>query len=248
MHPKTSVEAITRICSARADGVEVRGKDLCRDLMGRLSFTEYFHLLLTGREPTEDQRFFLDLLLVAIAEHGMMPTVQAARMTLAADPGFAAGRACRRSSRLRPGDARHGRTRAAGCCWRPQAQGCLPGRAQRPRRLRLVQAFATRAARFRASAIPVHRPTDPRAERILELADARQVSGPQCRHGAAASRCGRQGLGKAAGDERLDADRRGAARPRLSALPMVKAIPLLARTRGNSRPPRRRTGESRSAS
>jgi hypothetical protein len=25
--------------------------------MGRLSFTEYLHLLLTGREPTDDQRF-----------------------------------------------------------------------------------------------------------------------------------------------------------------------------------------------
>ena len=55
--------------------------------MGRLSFTEYFHLLLTGREPTAEQRFFLDLLLVAIAEHGMMPTNVASRMTLAADPG-----------------------------------------------------------------------------------------------------------------------------------------------------------------
>src|SRR5215208_1876114 len=54
--------------------------------MGRLSFTEYFHLLLTGDEATEEQRFFLDLLLVAIAEHGMMPTNVAARMTLSADP------------------------------------------------------------------------------------------------------------------------------------------------------------------
>ena len=54
--------------------------------MGRLSFTEYFHLLLTGQEPSEDQRFFLDVLLAAIAEHGMMPTNVAARMTLAADP------------------------------------------------------------------------------------------------------------------------------------------------------------------
>src|SRR2546430_4194323 len=54
--------------------------------MGRLSFTEYFHLLLTGAEPSEDERFFLDLLLVAIAEHGMMPSNVAARMTLAADP------------------------------------------------------------------------------------------------------------------------------------------------------------------
>ena len=78
--------AVSRISQAYPDRVEVRGRDLTGDLMGRLTFTEYFHLLLTGREPTEDQRFFLDLLLVSIAEHGMMPTNVAARMTLAADP------------------------------------------------------------------------------------------------------------------------------------------------------------------
>src|SRR3954463_4434096 len=77
---------VSHISQAYADRVEVRGRDLTGDLMGRLSFTEYFHLLLTGDEPTDDQRFFLDLLLVAIAEHGMMPTNVAARMTLAADP------------------------------------------------------------------------------------------------------------------------------------------------------------------
>jgi len=58
---------ITHISQAYPDRVEVRGRDLCGDLMGRVSFTEYFHLLLTGREPTDDQRFFLDDLLVAIA-------------------------------------------------------------------------------------------------------------------------------------------------------------------------------------
>src|SRR6188768_2673610 len=79
-------EPFTHISQAYPDRVEVRGRDLCSDLMGRLSFTEYFHLLLTGREPTEEERFFLDLLLVAIAEHGLMPTNVAARMTLAADP------------------------------------------------------------------------------------------------------------------------------------------------------------------
>ena len=77
---------VSSISRAFPDRVEVRGRDLTGDLMGRLSFTEYFHLLLTGDEPTEEQRFFLDLLLVAIAEHGMMPTNVAARMTLAADP------------------------------------------------------------------------------------------------------------------------------------------------------------------
>src|SRR3954465_5727969 len=77
---------VSHICQAYPDRVEVRGRDLTGDVMGRLGFTAYFHLLLTGREPTEDQRYFLDLLLVAIAEHGTMPTNVAARMTLAADP------------------------------------------------------------------------------------------------------------------------------------------------------------------
>ena len=80
-------DPVSHICQAYPDRVEVRGHDLCGDLMGRVGFTAYFHLLLTGREPSEDERFFLDLLLVAIAEHGMMPTNVAARMTLAADPG-----------------------------------------------------------------------------------------------------------------------------------------------------------------
>jgi citrate synthase len=77
----------TSIGQAYPDRVEIRGRDLSGDLMGRLGFTEFFHFLLTGREPSDDERFFLDLLLVAIAEHGMMPTNVAARMTLAADPG-----------------------------------------------------------------------------------------------------------------------------------------------------------------
>jgi citrate synthase len=84
-------EPVTRISRASPDRIEVRGRDLADDLMGRLSFTEYFHLLLTGREPSEDERFFLDLLLVSIAEHGLMPSNVAARMTLAADPGSLQG-------------------------------------------------------------------------------------------------------------------------------------------------------------
>ena len=82
---------VSHISQAYPDRVEVRGRDLCGELMGRLSFTEYFHLLLTGASRPRTQRFFLDLLLVAIAEHGMMPTNVAARMTLAADPGSLQG-------------------------------------------------------------------------------------------------------------------------------------------------------------
>ena len=50
---------VTGISQAYRDRVEVRGRDLTGDLMGRLTFSEYVHLLLTGDEPTDDQRFFL---------------------------------------------------------------------------------------------------------------------------------------------------------------------------------------------
>ena len=49
---RTPREPVTHISQAYRDSVEVRGRDLAGDLMGRLTFTEYFHLLLTGDEPT----------------------------------------------------------------------------------------------------------------------------------------------------------------------------------------------------
>jgi citrate synthase len=133
--------------------------------MGRLSFTAYFHLLLTGQEPTDDQRFFLDLLLVAIAEHGLMPSNVAARMTLAADP-----------------DSLHGAVAAgilgAGPVILGTSEECarlLTGGGDPAAVVRKLRAAGGKVPGF---GHPVHKPLDPRAERILELADARGVSGP----------------------------------------------------------------------
>jgi citrate synthase len=167
---------VTRISQAYPDRVEVRGFDLCGDLMGRLSFTEYFHLLLTGVEPTGDQRYFLDLLLVAIAEHGMMPTNIAARMTLAADPDSLQGAVA--AGILGCGPVLLG---TAELCAHllEEAQGTVEGGAA-PDVVALDLARAIQAAGGKLPGFghPVHGPLDPRAERILELADARAVSGP----------------------------------------------------------------------
>ena len=159
---------VSSIAHAFADRVEVRGRDLTGDLMGRLSFTEYFHLLLTGREPTDDQRYFLDLLLVAIAEHGLMPTNVAARMTLAADPGSLQGAVA--AGILGAGPVVLGTSEE---CARLLAAAVAAER--EPGELaRELQAAGSRVPGF---GHPVHRPVDPRAERILELADERGVSG-----------------------------------------------------------------------
>ena len=74
------------ICTSDAESIIVRGRDLCRDLIGKIDFTSYFWLLVTGVEPNETQRFLADAVLAAIAEHGLVPSVVAARMTYAAAP------------------------------------------------------------------------------------------------------------------------------------------------------------------
>ncbi len=216
--------SVSHISQAYPDRVEVRGRDLTGDLMGRLTFTEYFHLLLTGDEPTEEQREFLDLLLVAIAEHGMMPTNVAARMTLAADPGALQGAVA--AGILGAGPVLLGTSEECA-----KLLGAALARGGDPHAAGAAAAAEIRAAGGRVPGFghPVHTPLDPRAERILELADARGVAGPH----VAMARAIRDGVAAAWG------------RPLTMNVSMpiaavlldlgfdartVKAIPILART------------------
>jgi citrate synthase len=221
--------AVSHISQAHPDRVEVRGRDLTGDLMGRLSFTEYFHLLLTGEEPTEEQRFFLDLLLVAIAEHGMMPTNVAARMTLAADPGSLQGAVA--AGILGCGPVILGT--AADCARMLEEAQARVASGGKPAAVAAEAARAVRAggARLPGFGHPVHRPLDPRAERIVELADEHGVSGPHlelARHfrDAAAEAWGRpltMNVSMPIAAVMLDLGFASAT---------VKAVPILARTAG----------------
>jgi citrate synthase len=166
---------LTGISQAYPDRVEVRGRDLTGDLMGRLTFTEHFHLLLTGREPTEEQRFFLDLLLVAIAEHGLMPTNVAARVTLAADPDALQGAVA--AGILGAGSVVLGSSQE---CARLLVQGAARVDAgEEPTEVAsdIVRAIHQSDGKVPGFGHPLHRPVDPRAERILALADEHSVSG-----------------------------------------------------------------------
>ncbi len=74
------------ICGSNSQTIVVRGHDLVDELVGRISFTDHVWLLVAGALPSEAQRRVLDATLVAIAEHGLVPSVVASRMTLAAAP------------------------------------------------------------------------------------------------------------------------------------------------------------------
>jgi citrate synthase len=167
---------VSHIGQAYPDRVEVRGRDLTGDLMGRLSFTEYFHLLLTGREPSEEERYFLDLLLVAIAEHGMMPTNVAARMTLAADPDSLQGAVA--AGILGAGPVILGTAEECARLLVAGQEGVAAGEAPEAVAETMAREIHDSGGLMPGFGHPVHRPVDPRAERILELAYERGLSGP----------------------------------------------------------------------
>ncbi len=168
--------ARTSICTSYPDRIEVRGRDLCGELMGRLSFTEYFYLLVTGRLPTADQTFFLDTLLVAIAEHGLTPTAQAARMTYDADPN--ALQAAVAAGILGCGTVLVGTSEL---CAKVliEARGRVEAGEDADAVLAsIASSYRQNRKPFPGFGHPVHKPVDPRTVRIFALAGERGIAGP----------------------------------------------------------------------
>ena len=208
----------TRICQAFPDRVEVRGRDLTGDADG----PAHLHRVLppAAHRPRADRgaAFFLDLLLVSIAEHGMMPTNVAARMTLAADPESLQGAVA--AGILGAGPVVLGTSEE---CAR------LLARDGDPREI--VREIHAAGGKVPGFGHPVHTPLDPRAERILELADERGVSGAN----VARARAFREAVAEEWGRPLT----MNVAMPIAAVLldlgfasDVVKAVPILARTAG----------------
>ena len=157
----------TAISTSNAETILVRGRDLCGELLGRVSFTDHVWLLVTGELPSAAQRRVLDATLVAIAEHGLVPSVQAARMTLSAAPESLQGAVA--AGLLGCGSVILGATEYAGTMLRDGIEAGKDG--------------ATIAGEYRAArrplpgfGHPLHKDGDPRTVRLLALSDELGVS------------------------------------------------------------------------
>ena len=164
----------TAICTSDEHTIVVRGRDLSKELIGKVSFVEHFFLLLNGRMPSAGELAVVNATLVAIAEHGLVPSVAASRMTLAAAPEALQGAVA--AGILGCGSVILGAADAAG---------------------RLFNAIVTRAANdplesaarsvlgeMRAARQPVpgyghplHKKQDPRAARLLTVATEAGTAG-----------------------------------------------------------------------
>lgn len=220
-------EPVTRMSQAFPDRVEVRGRDLTGGLMGGLTFTQYVLLLLTGDEPTDEQTYVLDLVLVALAEHGMMPTNVAARMTLAAAPDSLQGAVA--AGILGAGTVVLGTSAACAELLEEMQRRVVGGEPPDVVAVDAARTMHDAGAKVPGFGHPMHKPLDPRAERIFELADERGMAGPhialaQALRGAVAEAWGKPltlNVSMAIAAVMLDTGFTHAA---------VRAVPILART------------------
>jgi citrate synthase len=161
-------ETRSAISTSNEEKILVRGRDLTSELIGNISFTDHFWLLLTGDYATAAQRRVLDATLVAIAEHGLVPSVQVARMTLAAAPEALQGAVA--AGILGCGSVILGSSETAGRFLASIA-------AEKARGVGIEKAATDVVLNYRSSKRPIpgfghplHKGFDPRARRLFQVA------------------------------------------------------------------------------
>jgi citrate synthase len=71
----------TSVGTSDADSITVMGRDLSSELLGQVTFTQLAFLLVQRRMPSPEETRLFDAVLISLADHGLTPTVLAARLT-----------------------------------------------------------------------------------------------------------------------------------------------------------------------
>ncbi len=166
--------AHTRIATSDATSVHVGGLDLVNALIGEASYTEMLYFLSCGRMPTAGEARVLDACLVTLMEHGLTPSALIARLMIDSVP-------------QEPQVAIAGGLLAIGSVFAGTTEQCAEllvelARREDPGSAEAIRKAVSRFAEAR-QAVPgfghgAHRPDDPRALKLLEVAE---------RHGFATS-------------------------------------------------------------
>jgi citrate synthase len=164
------------ISTSDAATIVVRGRDLTGELMGGIGFTEHFWLLVTGALPTAAQRRMLDATLVGIAEHGLVPSVQASRLTLAAAPEALQGAVA--AGILGCGTVILGAAEAAGQLLAEIRRRQDGGAGAQEAVVAVLREYRAARRAIPGYGHPLHTDYDPRARRLLEIAAECGSAGP----------------------------------------------------------------------
>lgn len=158
-----------------ATSVTVRGQDLAEDVMGELDFGGTVLLLLTGEVPTDGERRLANAMLDSLMVHGMTAHAVAARLTYRSDPSLQGAVA---SGLLGVGSNFVGSMKeCAAVLQAVEAASDADAAASDA-----VDTYREAGDPFPGIGHRFHEPVDPRAQRLLELAEEEGISGPHADH------------------------------------------------------------------
>jgi citrate synthase len=169
----------TSIATSTADDVFIRGKSLCKELIGHLTFTEMIVFQALGRRPTAAATRAVDACLVTLLEHGLTPSALATRLVYTSAPE--AMQAAVAAGLLAVGSLFVGTSEGCGRLLQrivdAAAAGTGAARALDGEARRIAEEHRQARAPVPGFGHPVHKPDDPRSIRLLALAREVGVAG-----------------------------------------------------------------------
>jgi citrate synthase len=158
----------SEICSATADRITVRGLDLTTDILGHLDIGQMAFLDILGRLPTKEEDIVFNSLVVAMVEHGLVPSVLAARLTyLGAPDSFQAAVAAGLSGL---GSVFVGSIEGAARMLQEGVKQLDAGIAIEVLAAEIVAKFKAEKRAIPGLGHPIHKEADPRTARLLAIA------------------------------------------------------------------------------
>ena len=161
--------------SSSADRIVVRGHDLVKDLIGKVSLGDMAFLELKGRLPSRQESVVFNSLAVTLVEHGMTPSAIAARLTYYGAPESLQGAVA--AGLLGIGDRFGGSVEDAARI----VQEALAGAGSSPDLAALAREIVAthkeRKAQIAGLGHPIHKPIDPRTPKLFAIAAENGFSG-----------------------------------------------------------------------
>jgi citrate synthase len=147
----------------------VRGRDLSRDIIGKVSFTEMVFLLVCGRLPDTSEHRLLDALLVTLVEHGLTPSAAVARVTYSVAPEAIQGAVA--AGLLGAGSLVLGSMEDCGRMLTQVSEMAGAGRSETAIITELVADYRRRGTHVPGIGHAIHTEGDPRTSRLYEVAE-----------------------------------------------------------------------------
>ncbi|HTF48285.1 MAG TPA: citryl-CoA lyase [Pseudonocardia sp.] len=166
-------EIRSEISWSTASKITVFGHDLVHDLVGNVNLGDMGFLELTGRRPDPAESAMFNALTVSLVEHGMTPSAIATRLTHYGSPESLQGAVA--AGLLGLGSTFVGSIEGAA----RYIQEASPEGSPDVEAAKIVDRHVSAHTPIPGIGHPIHKPVDPRAERLFTLLHENGLEGPQ---------------------------------------------------------------------